>query len=206
MIEFLSFIITHNCTKRKVSADIIVDPETTKKYVFFCFFTDWQKAWDSKWRDLDSSLNGQSNPNSAFSPFSCSYGADESNLRRKPLEDSDESSDNNDFSLTKGRYANDSLDIVFEASKRKNLASTCDSTSGGIAFEYSNSKIQVPTKENPFSASTQNHPRLVENKCSDSDAREAIVWDEATRPRSYLYIVMQLCQVCTFEEWFLYVT
>ena len=161
-------------------------------------FAEWQKEWDSKWRDLDNPLNGQSNPNSAFSPFPVSYGADESSLRKNLLDDTDESS-SHDFSLTKASCTDNSLDIVFEASKRENLTSTCDTTSGGIAFEYSNSKMKEFTRENPNTFSMSNRLQSAEKKCSNSDVREAIVWDEAIRPRSYLYIVMQLCQVSLYD-------
>ena len=33
------------------------------------------------------------------------------------------------------------------------------------------------------------------------DVCEAIVWDESNRPRSYLYIVMQLCQKESLRHW-----
>ncbi len=139
-------------------------------------------------------MNGQSSPNSAFSPYSTSYGSGEINRRQRHQEYTDESNDD-EFGLLKGSYANNSLDIVFEASKRGNLTSTCDSTSGGIAFEYSNNKVQEPAKENSHSVSMANYSRMLDYKGSNSDVCEAIVWDESVRPRSYLYIVMQLCQV-----------
>ena len=103
-------------------------------------FSDWQKSWDSWWRDTES-VSGMSPPesirNSVFSASKYQSKSVANNVGNGNEDDDDEDESSYPFLPERATSNDDSFDVVFEASSRKSVEgrNLDDTTSGGIVFD-----------------------------------------------------------------------
>ena len=145
-------------------------------------FPDWQKSWDSWWRDTGS-VSGMSPPESIRnSVFSASKYLSKSDANDNVDGDSDDES-SSPFLPERATSIDDSFDVVFEASSHKIADRHMDdTTSGGIVFEDGDAAdsnadrdVSKKSKKSKFFARANGNQSSLDESSSQASHRQCSV-------------------------------